>query len=161
MRWRTELSQIDFEIVYRAGKFNMTPNTISRVYCASVTLNYLHEIHCALCHPDVTRMYHYVKTKNLPYLLDEIQKMTASCRVCAEVKLRFHKPQETHLIKATQPMERLSLDFEGPIAGCTRNRYMLTVVDSIQDSHYMFIRAICNIWYLFFYSLRLWASFYV
>ena len=68
----------------------MAPDTLSRVYCASVTLNYLPEIHCAFCHPVVTRMYHYVKTKNLPYSLDEIRKMTASCRVCAEVKPRFH-----------------------------------------------------------------------
>ena len=58
LRWRTELSQFDFEIVYRAGKFNIAPDTLSRVYCASVSLNYLHEIHCALCHPGVTRMYH-------------------------------------------------------------------------------------------------------
>ena len=60
LRWRTELSLFDFEIVYRAGKFNMATDTLSRDYCANVTLNYLHEIHCALCHPGVTRMYHYV-----------------------------------------------------------------------------------------------------
>ena len=52
--------------------------------------------------------------------------MSASCSVHAEVKPRFHKLPKTHLIKAT---ERLSLDFKSPIAGCTRNRYMLTVVD--------------------------------
>ena len=45
--------------------------------------------------------------------------MSASCSVRAEVKPRFHKLPETHLINATQPMERLSLDFKGPIAGCT------------------------------------------
>ena len=55
--------------------------------------------------------------------------MTSACNVCAEIKPRFCKPSETHLIKATQPMERLSLDFKGPIAGCTRNKYMFTVAD--------------------------------
>ena len=75
LRWQTELSQFDFDIVYRACKFIIAPDTLSRVYCASVSLNYLHEIYCALCHPSVTRMYHYVnKTKNLPSSLDKIRK---------------------------------------------------------------------------------------
>ena len=89
----------------------MVPDTLLRVYCASVSLNYLHEIHCALCHPGVTRMYHYVKTKNLPYSLDEIRKMTASCSVCAEVKPRFHKPPETHLIQANSTHGAFKLGF--------------------------------------------------
>ena len=91
----------------------MAPDTLSRVYCTSVTLNCLYHIHCVLCHPGVTRMYHFVTAKNLPYSL--IRKVTASCDVCAEVKPRFVKPRVTHLIKAVQPMERLSLDFKGPI----------------------------------------------
>ena len=55
--------------------------------------------------------------------------MTANCDVCAVVKPRFYKPIETHVIKATQPMERLSVDFQGTIARCTKNRFMLTIID--------------------------------
>ena len=55
--------------------------------------------------------------------------MTANCNVCAVVTSRFYKPIETHVIKATLPMERLSVDFKGTIAGCTKNRYMLTIID--------------------------------
>ena len=62
--------------------------------------------------------------------------MTTSCSVCAKVNARFHYPPKTHLIKETQPMDRLSLDFKGPIALCTQNRYMLTVVD--EDSRLPF-----------------------
>ena len=74
-------------------------------------------------------MFHYVRTKNLPYTLDEVLKMISSCRVCAEVKPRFHKPAETHLIKATQRMERLSIDFKGPSPIASKNKYFLSIVD--------------------------------
>ena len=91
--------------------------------------NQLYEVHWNLCHPGVTRMYHYVCTKNLPYLLVEVKKMTASCKICAEVKPRFYKPPEMHVIKATKPMERLSIGFKGLIGNLNRNNYMLTVID--------------------------------
>ena len=55
--------------------------------------------------------------------------MTASCKICAEVKPRFYKPPEMHVIKATRPMERFSTDFKGPIGNLNRNNYMLTVID--------------------------------
>ena len=35
LRWRVELSQYQYEISYRADKFNTAPDTLSRVYCAS------------------------------------------------------------------------------------------------------------------------------
>ena len=108
---------------------NLTSDTLSRAYCASISSDYLYNVHCVLCHPGVTRLYHYVRTKNLPYSLKEICKMTANCNVCAVVKPRFYKPIETHVIKATQPIKRLSVDFKDPIAGCTKNRYMLTIID--------------------------------
>ena len=85
LRWRIELSQFDYEIVYRAGEFNTAADVLSRMYCAQISLNHLYEVHSNLCRPGVTRMYHYVRSKNLPYLLDEVRKMTASCKICAEV----------------------------------------------------------------------------
>ena len=74
-------------------------------------------------------MYHYVRAKNLPYSLDEVRKMTTSCEICTEVKSRFYKAPDMHVIKATKPMEQLSIDFKGPIGNLNRNNYMLTVID--------------------------------
>ena len=47
------ISQFDYEIVYRAGKFNIAPDTLSRAYCASssVISDYLYNVHRVLCHP--------------------------------------------------------------------------------------------------------------
>ena len=143
LRWRTELSQYQYEIVYRAGKLNAASDTLSRVYCASSTVSSLSEIHAALCHPGVTRTYHYVKSKNLPYSLDDVRKMIANCRVCAEIKPQFHRPLQSHLIKATQPMERLSIDFKGPLPSTSKNKYILTVVD--EYSRFPFAFATSNI----------------
>ncbi|KRX14053.1 Uncharacterized protein T07_5149 [Trichinella nelsoni] len=74
-------------------------------------------------------MAHYARSKNLPYTMEEIQRMTNSCRVCAELKLRFFKGDSGKLIKATAPLERLSIDFKGPLPSTSSNRYILTVVD--------------------------------
>jgi len=37
MRWRLELMQYCYDIVFRAGKHNTAPDTLSRVHCASMS----------------------------------------------------------------------------------------------------------------------------
>ena len=90
----------------------------------------LREIHDSLCHPGVTRTNHFVKTRNLPYSLAELRKMTESCEVCRELKPRFHKSSGV-LIKASQPFQQLNIDFKGPLpkSSSSSNRYILTLVD--------------------------------
>ena len=51
------------------------------------------------------------------------------CNICAEIKPIFHEPPLAQVIKATQPFERLSLDFKGPMPTATKNRCMLTIVN--------------------------------
>jgi len=55
LRWRMELNEFDFDIVYRSGKLNSAPDALSRVYCASMNGTALHNIHSSLCHPGITR----------------------------------------------------------------------------------------------------------
>ena len=45
------------------------------------------------------------------------------------MKPRFIRRAPQTLIKASQPFERLSVDFKGPLPSSFRNRYLLTVVD--------------------------------
>ena len=130
-RWRVEMSCFEFNIQFRPGNLNVTADCLSRVICSAVsnserTLQSLHE---GLCHPGITRMYHYVRSKNLPYSMQEVKVMTSRCRTCAEMKPRFLRPDNPPLIKATQPFERLSVDFKGALPTTSQNRYILTVVD--------------------------------
>ena len=70
-----------------------------------------------------------MRTKNLPYSTDDVKKLCHSCRICAELKPQFYRPQQNTLIKATQPLERWSIDFKGPLRSSSQNKYMLTIVD--------------------------------
>ena len=41
----------------------------------------------------------------------DIIKSTSKCKTCATLKPNFYKPLNPPLIKATQPLERISIDF--------------------------------------------------
>ena len=140
MRWRTELSCYSFEIVYHPGVENIPPDTLSRSFCAALpSAGALGELHNSLCHPGVTHMFHFVRTRNLPYSIEDVRQMTKACRVCAEHKPQFHSPAQAHLIKATQPFERLNIDFKGPLKSNnqthTSSTTYMSTVDSLLFSH--------------------------
>ena len=54
------------------------------------------------------------------------------------IEAYFYKPPASHLIKATQPFERLNLDFKGPLPTSDRNSYILTVVDEFSRFPFAF-----------------------
>ena len=127
--WRLELACFNYSIEYRPGQENVAADALTRAHCASTSPSKLLQLHNDLCHPGVTRMLHYVRSKNLPFSTEEIKRMISNCSVCAEVKPQFYKPVKTPLIKATRPMERLSVDFKGPLPSRTKNTYIFTAID--------------------------------
>lgn len=140
LRWRMELSCYDFDIVYRPGRDNVTPDTFSRLYCSMMSQDQrsLSTIHDALCHPGVTRLLHFVKSRNLPYSVEDVRRVVSSCRVCAECRPQFYQSEAAHLIKATQPFERLNLDFKGPLPSTDNKKYFLNIVDEYSRFPFIF-----------------------
>ena len=128
MRWRIELSQYCYDIVYRQEKFNVVSDASSRLYCAATTVNARYRIHAGLCHQGMTKMYHYIRRRNLPYSIDDVKKMTSACAI-REIKPKFFKLPFVNLIKSLQPYERLSMDFKGPLPSNTKNHYIFIVVN--------------------------------
>ena len=138
--WRLELASFSYTITYRSGADNVGPDTITRASCASVTEtnSNLCKIHNGLCHPGVTRMLHFMRLKKLRYATEEVKKVCSSCRICAELKPHFHRPPIGTLIKSTQPMDILNLDFKGPLPSATQNKYFLTTIDEYSRFPFVF-----------------------
>ena len=128
LRWRIELSALSYNVVYRPGTENAAADTLSRT-CSIVKIDSLKNIHEGLCHPGITRLNHYVRTKNLPYSTNDVKNVVLSCKTCCEIKPKFYKPPASNLIKAMQPFDRLSVDFKGPLPSRTKNKYLLNIVD--------------------------------
>ena len=129
-RWRMELLAFNYDIKYRPGNKNTVADAFSRVSCALSSISSIQSLHESLCHPGVTRLYHFIRSRNLPFSLEEVRKVCSSCPICSELKPQFFKAEDRTLIKATQPFERLCVDFKGPLPkGASNNSYMLTVVD--------------------------------
>ena len=130
MRWRLELSAYSYDILYRPGRENVVADTLSRVCGAISSTEDLVKLHEALCHPGVTRFFHWIRARNMPFSVDDVRKVTSACRACAELKPKFFNPTNpSNLIKATRPFERLSMDYKGPLPTASGKPYLLVIVD--------------------------------
>ena len=131
MRWRMELLPFSFDIRHRPGRENVCTDALSRTHCASIAImSDLKSLHDALIHPGVQRMIHFVRSRNLPFSVEEVRRVTTECTTCAKIKPRFHNPADTPLVRATAPFQRLSIDFKGPLPlSSSSHRYLLTIVD--------------------------------
>ena len=79
--WRLELGSFSYDIEYHTGKDNIAPDSFTRAFSASITVNNLKKIHVGFCHPGVTRMLHSVKSKNLPYSTEQVKKVCEHAEV--------------------------------------------------------------------------------
>ena len=99
------IASYSYKIKYRPGKQNVGPDTLSRAFGSSLSASSsLEEIHAQLCHPGVTRLLHFVRTKNLPFSTSEVKRVVSSSKTCAEIKLQFHRSETGVLVKTTQPI---------------------------------------------------------
>ena len=145
---RVELTSYSYTLKYRPEKDNAAANSSTRVFCSSTLSSNLAEIHAALCHPGVTRLYisSVVRTKNLPFSIDNVCKVCSNCRICAELKLSFCKPIGAQLIKATKPFKRISIDFKGPVPSTSHNKYLLVIINKYFRFPFIFPCSNMNSW---------------
>ena len=122
-----ELNQYSYDIVYRPCVENAVPVRWSSL-CSGCRWKTLRDTQFPVL-SGVTSMVHFIRSKNLPYFVEDVRKITTSFQLCAWVKLRYNKPRKVQLIKATQLFERLSIDIKGPLPSSSRNWYLLTVID--------------------------------
>ena len=127
--WRLELASFSYTIKYRPGRDNVVADSLTRAYCASMSTSNLMEIHSGLCHPGITRLLHFVRTKNLPFSAEDVRKVCSTCQICSELKPRFYRMEEQTLVKATKVFERINIDFKGPLPSSTPNKYILMIID--------------------------------
>ena len=74
--WRLELSSFSYSMKYRPGKDNVVPDTFTHAFCASATTSSnLVDNHNQLCHPGVTRLLHFIRSKNLPYATYNVRRV--------------------------------------------------------------------------------------
>lgn len=121
-RWRTELFWFSFDVVSRPGKENAVTGALSRV-CGSIkgSENFL-KLNKELRHLGITRMVHVIRSRNVPFSVEEVRRITNMCQTFSAIKLLFYKPKPGALVRATQPFERLDLDLKGSLPTKTRNK---------------------------------------
>ena len=71
-------------------------------------------------------------------------KVVNDCSICCELKLRFYKLPAALVIKTTQLLKRIDLDFKGPLPSVTKNRFILTAVDEFSRFPFAFSCANCD-----------------
>ena len=76
--------------------------------------------------------------KNLPYSVEDVKRVCSKCRTCTEIKPQFFKPDDTPLIKATRPWEKIAIEFKGPVKSNCRNCFLLVVVDEFSRFPFVF-----------------------
>ena len=59
-----ELSCYSFDVMHRKGELNVPADTFSRIYCSMMSTESLVRLHQGLCHPGITRMNAFVKSRN-------------------------------------------------------------------------------------------------
>ena len=141
--WRVELSEFDFTIHHLTGKLNTAADALSRI--SSITVNTSHSLvrlrHEQFGHPGARRLFKLIQASKDRDALSNLSEMcstvVANCQICAEVKPRWRTPPSSSVVHATEPQQRLSMDFmTGKPVSQDGYTNLLTIVD--EHSRFLF-----------------------
>ena len=79
-----------------------------------------------------------IRARNLPYSVNDIKKITKSCKDCCKLKYQFHKLFASYLIKANQSFEHLNINLKGPVLTAKNNVHMLIVLHEFSKLTFTF-----------------------
>ena len=89
LAWRLEFSQLTYTMCHRPGREHVAPDAISRICSTMPSTANIRSLREQLGHPGFSRLYHFVRSRNLPYTSDETKNAINNCRTCAEENLGF------------------------------------------------------------------------
>ena len=69
---------------------------------------------------------------------NDVTRHIRNCTICSEEKPRFFRPPQGHIINATRPWEKISVDFVGPKKSSTANHYLFVVIDEFSRFPFAF-----------------------
>ena len=128
--WCLQLSEFAYDIKYKRGSDNVAADALSPNANLSSVPTFT-TLDNALSHPGITRFRDYVQRHKLHFSLDDVKACVEECPTCLQCKPRFVRPAKSHVVKATAPWERLSIDLIGSKIPSQTNasRYVLTAID--------------------------------
>jgi transposase InsO family protein len=149
LRWRIQLEEYDYEIVYKKGSLNTNADALSRIGSVSkeedcrIELDserkkqILYEFHDAPLggHRGMNRTYRPIKVHHTwPRMKQDIEKYIRECKSCQLNKVLKPKRKAPMEITSTakQPFEKCYLDIVGPLTETEKgNKYILTFQDDL------------------------------
>ena len=85
IRWKMEFL-FSYDIKHRPGNENVVADTLTQTCAAASSLEKLKSIHNSLIHPGAQCFWHFVRSQNMPYSIDEVLRMISKCTTCAKIK---------------------------------------------------------------------------
>ena len=149
LRWRIQLEEYDYEIVYKPGVQNSNADALSRIgnivkqeneieeIDSDMKLKILKENHDSILggHRGMNKTYESIKRyyqwPNMKSEVEEYVKKCAKCQINKTLKPKRKAPMEI-TTTAKHPFEKCALDIVGPMTETNSgNKYILTFQDNL------------------------------
>ena len=87
-----ELAEFSYTISYRSGSDSVVPDVLTRAFCYTTQpQTNISDLHKRLCHPRVTRMFYFFKSRNLPFFPEEVKKDSSNSRFSFKIEPKFYQ----------------------------------------------------------------------